>query len=85
MPDVTIYTRSFCIWCFRAKRLLRQQGISFEERDASDDATRAMLLERTGQKTVPQIFFGDDSIGGFVDLRALVARGELPARLARSR
>jgi len=83
MAHVTIYTRSFCIWCFRAKRLLRKKGIPFEERDARDAATRSWLLERTGRSTVPQVFFGVVSVGGFEDLRALADRGELPS-LARS-
>lgn len=79
MRHVVIYTRSFCIWCFRAKRLLRKNGVTFEERDARDAATRALLLERTGRSTVPQVFFGDVSVGGFEDLRALADRGELPS------
>jgi glutaredoxin 3 len=79
MPQVTIYTRSFCIWCFRARRLLRKSGIAFEERDARDATTRAMLLERTGRTSVPQVFFGEVSVGGFEDLRRLAERGELPS------
>ena len=76
---VTIYTRALCIWCFRAKRLLRKRGMAFEERDARSEETRAMLLERTGRRTVPQVFFGDRSVGGFEDLRALVNAGALPS------
>jgi glutaredoxin 3 len=81
MKTITIYTTTFCIWCWRAKFLLRSRGLDYREVDASDDATRKMLLERTGQRTVPQIFFGDESIGGFVDLRALDVSGQLTARL----
>jgi glutaredoxin 3 len=84
MKNVTIYTRSLCVWCLRAKFLLWQRGIAYEERDASDDTTRAELLARTGRKTVPQVFFGDESIGGFDDLRALDASGHLSARLGRA-
>lgn len=76
-PDITIYTRPLCIWCFRAKRLLRKHGFPFEERDARPAETRAMLLERTGRRTVPQVFFGDQSVGGFEDLRALADAGAL--------
>lgn len=72
--NVTIYTRSFCIWCIRAKWLLRTRGIAYEERDARGDDVRAMLLERTGRKTVPQVFFGDEHVGGFDDLHARLAR-----------
>jgi glutaredoxin 3 len=74
---ITIYTRPLCIWCFRAKRLLRRHGLQFEERDARQEETRAMLIERTGHRTVPQIFFGNRSIGGFEDLRALADAGAL--------
>jgi glutaredoxin 3 len=74
---ITIYTRPLCIWCFRAKRLLRRHGLTFEERDAQHEATRAMLLERTGRRTVPQVFIDDRSIGGFEDLRALAKTGAL--------
>jgi glutaredoxin 3 len=84
MKHVTIYTKTFCIWCWRAKFLLKARGIPYEEIDASSDATRAMLRERTGRRTVPQIFFGDESIGGFDDLSALDQKGELTARLARA-
>lgn len=84
MKHVTIYTRALCIWCMRAKLLLWQRGIPYEERDASDDATRSALLARTGRKTVPQVFFGEEPIGGFDDLRALDLSGELSARLGRA-
>lgn len=76
-PRITIYTRPLCIWCFRAKRLLRKHGFQFEERDARREETRAMLLERTGRRTVPQVFFGERSVGGFDDLRALAEAGAL--------
>jgi glutaredoxin 3 len=79
MKPVRIYTRSMCIWCVRAKWLLRWHGASFEEIDASDEAIRADLLARTGMRTVPQVFFGDVSIGGFEALRDAIARGDLAA------
>jgi glutaredoxin 3 len=79
MSQVTVYTRPFCIWCFRAKRLLRKLGIGFEERDARSLETRAILLARTGRNTVPQVFFGEVPVGGFEDLRRLAERGELPS------
>lgn len=74
MDNVTVYTRARCIWCFLAKRLLRKKGIAFEEKSAADDAVRADLLRRTGRSTVPQVFFGAQSIGGYEDLRAHLAR-----------
>ena len=55
-----------------AKRLLDQQSVEYEEINAaSDPELRMWLVQATGQRTVPQIFFGDESIGGFQELRAL--------------
>lgn len=85
MKTVTIYTRSLCVWCIRAKWLLRRQGVAYQEIDASGDETRRALLERTGRRTVPQVFFGDESVGGFDELRALVRQGTLDLRLGRAR
>lgn len=74
-----VYAKTLCIWCWRAKLLLLRRGIAFETIDASSDEMRAWLREKTGRKTVPQIFFGERHIGGFDDLAALDARGELAA------
>ena len=84
MRTVTIYTTSVCPYCIRAKQVLRKHNVPFTEVDVSgDDDKRGWLLERTGQRTVPQIFFDDDSVGGCTDLEAVIARGELDARLGR--
>ncbi|MCK6548059.1 glutathione S-transferase N-terminal domain-containing protein [Myxococcota bacterium] len=82
MKRVEIYTRAFCVWCLRAKMTLRLRGVPFEEHDASTDEVRAWLVERTGRKTVPQIFVDGRSIGGSDDLAALVKSGELDRLLA---
>lgn len=83
MPrPVRIYTTSWCPYCHRAKAILSQHGVAFTEIDVEGDgAKRAWLREVTGRSTVPQIFFGDEPMGGCDDLQALVARGELAARL----
>lgn len=78
---ITVYTRAMCIWCWKAKRLLRSQGLPFVVRDAAEPATRRWVEERTGRRTVPQIFFGEDHVGGYDDLRALCDRGGLRERL----
>lgn len=78
---VRVYARTFCIWCWKAKLLLRRHGIAFESIDASSDEMRAWLREKTGRKTVPQVFFGEDHVGGFDDLAALESSGALMARL----
>ncbi|MFO0734612.1 MAG: glutaredoxin [Labilithrix sp.] len=82
LKPVRVYQRRLCIWCWKAKRLLGRHRIPFETVDASSDATRAWLRERTGRRTVPQVFFGDDHIGGFDDLAALEASGSLMTRLS---
>lgn len=84
MKPVRVYTTDTCPYCTAAKRLLRDKGVAFEELDVTDQPEkRAWLVQATGQRTVPQIFFGDDPVGGFSDLDALVKRGELDARLGR--
>lgn len=78
MPKhVQIYTTDYCPYCHAAKALLRAENISFEEIDASDPDIRRKLLDQTGRRTVPQIFFGDTPIGGFDDLSYLKQSGKL--------
>jgi glutaredoxin 3 len=78
MPRVRVYTTQSCPYCIRAKRLLAARGIPFDEVDVGDDdALRTDLVERTGRQTVPQIFIDERSIGGFEELAALDAQGEL--------
>jgi glutaredoxin 3 len=77
-PRITVYTKTFCPYCNRAKALLTRKGVAFEEISAEgDDALRAWLVERSGQMTVPQIFAGERSLGGFSDLEALDREGRL--------
>jgi len=64
-----IYTTQTCPWCQRAKSLLSQHGIDYSEVDVSTDrALQTEMIELTGRQTVPQIFFGDQHIGGYDDL-----------------
>jgi glutaredoxin 3 len=82
MANVRIYSKEQCPFCVRAKALLDRKGIAYEEIDAEhDDALRAWLVEATGQRTVPQIFVGDRSLGGFSDIDALDRQGKLDAIL----
>ncbi len=75
-----MYTTPGCPFCVRAKRLLEARGIPFEEVDVgNDDALREEVMQRTGRRTVPQIFIDERSIGGFEELAALDAAGELAA------
>jgi glutaredoxin 3 len=79
MAKVEIYTRAFCGYCTRAKRLLESKGVDFEEIDITMDAPRRteMIQRAQGRMTVPQIFIDDRHVGGSDDLHALDARGRL--------
>ena len=82
VKPIRVYTTTFCAYCIRAKMLLKERGLAYEEINVDgDDDKRAWLVERTGQRTVPQIFIGDESIGGFSELRALDRTGELAEKL----
>ena len=72
MARVVLYTTPSCPFCVRAKRLLAERGIAYDEVDvAEDDELRADLVKRTGRQTVPQIFIDGESIGGYEELAAL--------------
>ena len=78
MKPVKIYTSETCPYCVRAKRLLQRKNVPYEEIDVSrDDDARMQLMQRTGRRTVPQIFIGERHVGGSDELHALEARGEL--------
>lgn len=83
MQPVRVYSTQICPYCVRAKMLLKDRNIAFEEIDVTGDHDkRDWLVETTGRRTVPQIFIGDEAIGGFDDLRALDQTGELTRKLA---
>ena len=82
MPKVTVYTTPYCPYCHRAKLLLRSKDVEFEEIDASDDAVRDELVAQTQWRTVPQIFIGEEFVGGFDELQALDDEGRLDPMLA---
>lgn len=78
MTQVRLYSKKNCPYCVRAKALLDRKGIAYEEIDVEGkDEMRVWLAETTGQKTVPQIFAGDRSLGGFSDIDALDQQGKL--------
>lgn len=80
---VLVYTTPFCGYCSAAKRLLKAKGAEFTEIDVMFDAERRHeMIERSGRRTVPQIFIGARHIGGFDDLSALEDSGELGDLLA---
>ncbi len=79
---VRMFTTLICPYCIRAKMLLKKKGVAFEEIDVSGDHDmRAWLVKTTGRRTVPQIFIGEESIGGFDEMAALDRAGELDKKL----
>ena len=83
MNDVTIYTKDYCGYCAQAKTLLQAKSVAFTEIDVTHDPDlEAEMMERSGRRTVPQIFVGGEHVGGFDDLVALDASGQLDPLLA---
>ena len=76
---VEIYTRMYCGYCLRAKRLLKDKNILFIEYaiDGDDRARRHMMQRAGGRSSVPQIFINGQGIGGFLELQQLVDVGRL--------
>lgn len=84
MSNVVVYSSGNCPYCIRAKELLEKKGIQFEEiRVDLDTAQRDVMIERSGRRTVPQIFINNQPIGGYDDLYALDKSGELAELLSR--
>jgi thioredoxin reductase (NADPH) len=85
MPAIVMYSKSWCPYCDMAKRLLAQKQQQWTEIDVEADPARmAEMVERSGRRTVPQIFVGERHVGGFDDLQALEDAGELDALLGRA-
>lgn len=77
MNQIEIYSTDNCPWCVRAKSLLTAKGLDFEEIDISSDQARALdMIERSGRRTVPQIFIDGEPVGGFDELSKM----DLPDR-----
>ena len=79
MSPVKMYTTLVCPFCVRAKALLKQRGVETidEVRVDLNPAERDQMVQRTGRRTVPQIFIGETHVGGCDDLMALDSRGQL--------
>lgn len=84
MPPILVYTSPLCSYCAAAKALLNRKGATFTEINvAAKPGLRAEMVKRAGgSTTVPQIFIGDDHIGGCDDLYALDEAGRLDVLLA---
>lgn len=71
--SITVYSKSNCIYCDRAKSLLNEKSIAFREVlvDTNDPCVVSELQDKTGMKTFPQIFVGNEVLGGFTELQEL--------------
>jgi glutaredoxin 3 len=73
-----MYTTAVCPYCQMAERLLRSKGVDVEKvRVDLEPARRAEMMDKTGRRTVPQIYIGDTHVGGYDDLAALDRAGGL--------
>ncbi|PIT53492.1 glutaredoxin 3 [Snodgrassella alvi] len=84
MQPITMYTTGVCPYCQMAKALLKQKGVADinEIRIDTNPQVREQMMQRTGRRTVPQIYIGEVHVGGFDDLNALNQAGKLDALLA---
>ncbi|MGH6992486.1 MAG: glutaredoxin 3 [Caulobacteraceae bacterium] len=83
MARVTIYTRPFCGYCARAMALLSSKGAEVTEIEAGfDPGRRAEMVRRSGASTFPQVFIGEEHVGGCEELLALERDGVLDAKLS---
>ena len=79
MKSIKMYTSAYCPYCANAERLLSKKGVRRIEKIRVDEDSSILeeMIEKTGRRTVPQIYIGDYHVGGFDDLRALDLKGEL--------
>lgn len=78
MARVLMYTTAICPYCVAAKKLLAQKGVTVEEiRVDQHPHLREEMMQKSRQRTVPQIWIGDYHVGGFTDLLALDKQGKL--------
>jgi len=85
MTDILLYTTSWCPYCVRAKMLLDRKGLEYREINLDQEpAKRLEMMERSGRRTVPQIFFGETHVGGCDDLYALERQGGIDELMAQA-
>ncbi len=79
MKKITMYSGPLCNFCDAAKRLLSRNNLEYKEIDIStkDGLREEMIQKSNGKRTIPQIFFDDHHVGGYVELRELEKKGEL--------
>ena len=84
MSKVTMYSTGVCPYCQMAERLLRSKGVATIDKVRVDlePERRVEMMEKTGRRTVPQIYIGETHVGGYDDLAALDRAGKLDELLA---
>lgn len=83
MPEITVYGTRFCPYCIAARRLFKRKGVKFKDIGVDrNPKLRAEVMQRSGQRTVPQIWIGSKHVGGFDDLNRLDQQGKLDKLLA---
>ena len=84
MPQITMYSTTVCPYCINAERLLRSKGVDeiTKIRVDLEPERRVEMMQRTGRRTVPQIYIGEQYVGGFDELYAMDRAGELNELLA---
>ena len=83
-PEIVIYTKFGCGYCYRAKRLLDEKGVAYTEHDITMGGPKRdeMMARAPMARTVPQIFIGETHVGGSDDLSELDRTGKLDAMLS---
>ena len=82
MQSVVLYGTRFCPYCIAARRLLNKKNIPFEDIAVDNNPElRAQISEKSGRTTVPQIWIGEQAIGGYTELQKLASAGELDPML----
>lgn len=83
--NIEIYSSRWCGFCMRAKMLLDSKGVEYNEIDVDQDSVlRAQMMQRSGRRTVPQIFIDEVHVGGCDDLYALERSGQLDELLSKN-
>ena len=79
MKNVIIYTGPYCNYCDAAKRLLTRNNVQYKEINVAEveGAKDEMIKKANGKRTIPQIFFNDEHIGGYDEVRALEKENKL--------
>ena len=84
MKNITVYSGPMCNFCDAAKRLLTRNNLEYTEIDISskEGLREEMTKKANGKRTIPQIFFDDHHVGGYMELRELEKSGELLSSLS---